>query len=374
MITAEKATLLNAIATAEHIVSKKTTIPILANIKIVAFAERMEITGTDMDVEITSTCVVATDDALRATVPAATFKEIVSRLPDGREITIEYIEKDAITIKAGRSRFTIHTLPADDFPDLDRAGDYETAIDIDAARLVEAFKGLFSFISTEETRYYLNGIFAHKVGGKLFLVATDGHRLARRAIAWPDDAEAGPFDAGIIIPRRTVEAINKTLAKHKTFTIEASARKIKVTAGQSTITSKLVDGTFPDYQRIIDANKLDKTISALRSDIAGAAGRAAVMNAKSGAMRLEFGQEFLTISVTNPDTGSAAEDLEIDMDCAPFFYGVNGKFLIEAIDEINGETVLMRLGDLEQSMTIQSGDAGTDPDDLILVMPVRLAR
>jgi DNA polymerase-3 subunit beta len=261
-------------------------------------------------------------------------------------------DRGSMAVKAGRSRFTLQTLPEADFPDL-AAGELSHKFSVatpDLKRLVD--KTQFA-ISTEETRYYLNGIYLHAVDekpAKLRAVATDGHRLAQVEIALPKGASGIP---GVIVPRKTVAEIQKLVEDSgEEVEIELSPAKIRFSFGRVTLTSKLIDGTFPDYGRVIPAGN-DKTVSSER-------GRA---------VKLSLAPGKLTLSVTNPDSGSATEELEVEYSSDPLDIGFNSRYLLDITSQIEGEKAELKLADPGSPTLLRDQDAG---GALYVLMPMRV--
>ena len=257
-VTVERADLLRSLGHVHRVVEKRNTIPILANVLIKADQSRLAFKATDLDLEVTETIAGEVNPGGSSTVPAHMFYEIVRKLPEGSQIVLEASgDRAVLAIKAGRSRFTLQTLPETDFPDL-AAGEMTHSFKIGAADLKRLIDKTQFAISTEETRYYLNGIYLHAAGGEkaptLRAVATDGHRLAQVELPLPEGAVGMP---GIILPRKTVIEVQRLIEDNSVDVIvELSQGKIRFTFGDVVLTSKHLDGTFPDYGRVIPANNI----------------------------------------------------------------------------------------------------------------------
>lgn len=260
-ITVQRDTLAPALAALSRVVERRNTIPILSNILLCAEGDRLTLRATDLDIQAETglPCEVAEPGAI--TLPAHTLSDIVRKLPAEATVAFESVkpDHDRMVVKSGRSRFTVQSLPESDFPDI-TAGEFSHRFTLPAKDFAAAFGQVEFAISTEETRYYLNGIHMHTlpVDGqtKLRAVATDGHRLSRIELPAPEGSAGMP---AVIVPRKTVAELGR-MAKDQDgeITLEFSANKIRATIGASTLTSKLIDGTFPDYQRVIPAGKIGR--------------------------------------------------------------------------------------------------------------------
>ena len=262
-VTLERSDLLKSLNHVHRVVERRNTIPILSNVLLKADGTTLQMKATDLDLEITETTTGQVDQAGATTVPAHLLYDIVRKLPEGAEVQLSTNgENTAMAVTSGRSKFSLQCLPEADFPDL-TAGTFSHTFRLPAAQVKMLIDRTQFAISTEETRYYLNGIFLHTIetDGKLKLraVATDGHRLARADVEAPSGSEGMP---GIIVPRKTVGELQKLVDDpDATVTIEVSDAKIRLTIGGVVMTSKLIDGTFPDYQRVIPtANDKKMTI------------------------------------------------------------------------------------------------------------------
>ena len=308
----------------DRVVERRNTIPILGNVLVRAENARLSLKATDLDLEVTETLAAETATGGSTTVPAHMFYDIVRKLPDGSQIVLEGDgDRSVLAIRAGRSRFTLQTLPENDFPDL-AAGELTissfTLAAADVKRLIDRTQ--FA-ISTEETRYYLNGIYLHTAGSAkaatLRAVATDGHRLAQIDLALPQGAAGMP---GVIVPRKTVGEVQRLIEDNEAeVKIELSQGKIRFTLGNVVLTSKLIDGTFPDYGRVIPQNN-DKELVVDKKDFEAAVDRVSTISSERGrAVKLALSAGKLVLSVTNPDSGSATEELEVEYASDPLDIG-----------------------------------------------------
>src|SRR5882757_7933560 len=255
-LTIERAALLRALGHVQSVVERRNTIPILSNVLLRAEGSKLALSATDMDLEMVSSLAAQGSQAGATTVPAHTLYDIVRKLRDGAQIEFETTgEKGLMTLRSGRSTFTLSCLPPEDYP-LMAGGDLAHNFLLSAGDLKRLIDRTRFAISTEETRYYLNGIYLHAAKSDkldmLRAVATDGHRLARMEIPLPEGASGMP---GVIVPRKTVTELRKLLDEmDQDVAVALSDTKIRFTFADTVLTSKLIDGTFPDYDRVIPTN------------------------------------------------------------------------------------------------------------------------
>jgi DNA polymerase-3 subunit beta len=370
-VTVERAELLKSLSHVHRVVERRTTIPILANVLLKADNGRLSLKATDLDLEVIDTISAEVAPAGGTTVPAHMFYDIVRKLPDGAQIVIEGSgERAVLSIRAGRSRFTLQTLPESDFPDL-AAGEMTHSFKLPAGDLKRLIDKTQFAISTEETRYYLNGIYLHTAGSAktatLRAVATDGHRLAQVELPLPEGAAGMP---GVIVPRKTVGEVQRLIETSEgEIGIELSAGKIRFTIGDVVLMSKLIDGTFPDYGRVIPLNN-DKSLVVDKKDFEAAVDRVSTVSSERGrAVKLSIAGGRLTLSVTNPDSGSATEELEVDYDSEPLDIGFNSRYLLDIAAQIEGEVAVLKLADPGSPTLIQDKDA---KGALYVLMPMRV--
>lgn len=369
-LTLDRAALLKALDPASRVVERRNTIPILANLRLAAAGETLTVTATDLDIELRAPCPAQVETAGALTAPAARLHDIVRKLPDGAQIALEATSDSMMTLKSGRSRFQINTLPESDFSDI-TAGEMGWSFTIAASALAGMIGATQFAISTEETRYYLNGIYLHAGEGEdgplLTAVATDGHRLARIHRLLPEGAAGMP---GIIVPRKAVAEIGRLVDKLKgDIIIGLSATKIRVEAEGIIFTSKLIDGTFPDYQRVIPTGN-DKLATLNAKLLAGAAERVATISGERGrAVKLSFADQQLTLSVTNPDAGEAREEIDADYDGPPIDIGFNARYLADVLGTLAGDSVLMKLADPGSPTILQTREGS---ELLTVLMPMRV--
>ncbi len=367
----ERSELLRALGHVTSVVERRTTIPILSNVLLRATGQVLELKATDLEREVVEqvSAEVATPGAV--TVPAHMLHDIVRKLPDGAEIDISReVERERLTLAAGQSRFSLQTLAADDFPDL-AAGEMTHTFHVEAAELKKLIDKTRFAISTEETRYYLNGIYLHTATrGKqstLRAVATDGHRLAQVDLERPKGADGM---AGIIIPRKTVHELHR-LTEDTTAPVKigVSAAKVRFEIGPIALTSKLIDGTFPDYGRVIPQSN-DKAMKVSNAQFMGAVDRVSTIASERGrAVKLNITSDKLTLSVNNPEGGSAVEELAVDYQSPPLEIGFNARYLLDISSQIEGDNLQLMLADPGSPTMVK--DVGDD-SALYVLMPMRV--
>jgi DNA polymerase III subunit beta len=370
-VTVERASLLKSLGHVHRVVERRNTIPILANVLVRAEGSKLSFKATDLDLEITETIAAEVSPGGSTTVPAHMFYEIVRKLPEGTQVVLEGSgDRALLALKAGRSRFTLQTLPENDFPDL-AAGEMTHSFTVGAADLKRLIDKTQFAISTEETRYYLNGIYLHAAGSNkaqtLRAVATDGHRLAQVELPLPKGAAGMP---GIIVPRKTVGEVQRLIEDNESeIAIELSQGKIRFTIGDVVLTSKLIDGTFPDYARVIPSGN-DKELVVDKKEFEQAVDRVSTVSSERGrAVKLSLSSGRLVLSVTNPDSGSATEEIEVEYAAEPLDIGFNSRYLLDIASQIESEAAVLKLADPGSPTLIEDKDSkGT----LYVLMPMRV--
>ena len=367
--TIERATLLKGLSHVQSVVERRNTIPILSNVLIEATAEGgLKLMATDLDLQINETVAAAVDQPGATTVSAHTLFDICRKLPEGSQVSLAAAD-GKLTIMAGRAKFQLGTLPRDDFPVI-AEGELPVSFELGADALKKIIDKTRFAISTEETRYYLNGIFLHVSDDPnpvLKAAATDGHRLARYTLPRPDGAEGMP---DVIIPRKCVAELRKLLDEiDGSVGVSLSPTKIRFDLGQALLTSKLIDGTFPDYSRVIPTGN-DKILKIdPRSFEEGVDRVSTIATEKTRAVKMGLERDKIVLSVTSPENGTAAEEVPGEYVANGFEIGFNSRYLLDILGQLEGDTVEVHLADAAAPTLIRENDKSAA---LYVLMPMRV--
>ena len=370
-ISIERAALLKAVAQAQSVVERRNTIPILANVLIEAEGDTVSFRATDLDIEVVDRAPAQVERAGATTVSAVMLHEIVRKLPDGALVQLtDDPTAGRMTIQAGKSSFNLATLPKEDFPVMANS-EYSANFSAKAGVLKRLFDKSKFAISTEETRYYLNGVYMHVATGEdgpvLRCVATDGHRLARIDAALPEGAQGMP---GVIVPRKTVNELRKLLDDDDAqIAVSVSETKVRFATPTITLTSKVIDGTFPDYSRVIPmANTRRLEVDA--AEFAKAVDRVATVSSeRSRAVKLSLDTDKLVLSVNAPDAGAAEEELVVAYGDEPLEIGFNAKYLLEIASQVDRENAVFLFNSSGDPTLMREGN---DTSAVYVVMPMRV--
>jgi DNA polymerase-3 subunit beta len=367
----ERAALLKAVNQAQSVVERRNTIPILANVLIEAEGSEVSFRATDLDIEVVDRVAAQVERAGATTVSATLLHEIVRKLPDGALISLTADSAAGrLTVEAGRSNFSLATLPREDFPVM-ASSEYASNFSAKAPTLRRLFDKSKFAISTEETRYYLNGVYMHVAdaeGGRaLRCVATDGHRLARIDAELPAGAEEMP---GVIVPRKTVGELRKLLDDDEMeIAVSVSETKVRFATPDITLTSKVIDGTFPDYTRVIPQGNTRK-MEVDASDFAQAVDRVATVSSeRSRAVKLQLDEDRLVLSVNAPDSGAAEEELVVAYGDDRLEIGFNAKYLLEIASQVDRENAVFLFNSSGDPTLMREGN---DQSAVYVVMPMRV--
>ena len=367
--TIERATLLKGLSHVQSVVERRNTIPILSNVLIEATAEGgLKLMATDLDLQINETVAAAVDQPGATTVSAHTLFDICRKLPEGSQVSLAAAD-GKLTIMAGRAKFQLGTLPRDDFPVI-AEGELPVSFELPAETLKQIIDKTRFAISTEETRYYLNGIFWHVSEDPLPVLkaaATDGHRLARITMPRPEGAEGMP---DIIIPRKCVAELRKLLDEvDGSVGVSMSATKIRFGLGQALLTSKLIDGTFPDYPRVIPTGN-DKILRIDPRSFEGGVDRVStIATEKTRAVKMALDRDKIILSVTSPENGTAAEEVPGEYTSMGFEIGFNSRYLLDILGQLQGDTIEVHLADAAAPTLIRENDKSAA---LYVLMPMRV--
>lgn len=369
-VVVERATLLKALGHVQSVVERRNTIPILSNVLLQAGEDGLTLMATDLDLQVVESCAASVEMAGATTVPAHTLHEIVRKLPDGAQVTLAQSD-GRVSVAAGRARFQLQSLPREDFPVIGES-DLPTRFAMAAADLRDIIDRTRFAISNEETRYYLNGIFLHAPvnaqGTKVLrAVATDGHRLARVELPLPEGAADMP---DVIVPRKCVAEVRKLLDERDgEVEIALSATKIRFDIGAAVLTSKLIEGSFPDYNRVIPTAN-ERLLRIDPHTLAEGVDRVtAIASDKTRAVKLTLDQDRVTLSVTSPENGTASEDLPAIYAAPGFDVGFNSRYLLDILAQVEGDQVEVHLADAAAPTLIRAHDQAPA---LYVLMPMRV--
>jgi DNA polymerase-3 subunit beta len=371
----ERAALLKSLGHVQSVVERRNTIPILSNVRIDAQKAggkgELALNATDMDIEVAETTTADVSKGGATTAPAHTLYEIIRKLPEGSQVEVATsADGNQVALSSGRSRFALACLPVEDFPVM-TGGDYSHTFTVASANLKALIDRTRFAISTEETRYYLNGIFLHaaKSDGVAVLraVATDGHRLARVESPLPEGAAGMP---GVIVPRKTVAELRKLIEEADgDIEIALSDAKIRFTFDNVVLTSKLIDGTFPDYERVIPAGN-DKILEVPRKDLFDAVDRvSAISSEKSRSIKMTCEKGQITLSASSPEAGSATEEVEASYAAGTLEIGFNSRYLLDILQQIEGDAARFSMSDAASPTIIRDV---ADGSAVYVLMPMRV--
>jgi DNA polymerase-3 subunit beta len=370
-ISVERSALLKAVSQAQSVVERRNTIPILANVLIEAEGNDVTFRATDLDIEVIDKAPAQVERPGATTVSATTLHEIVRKLPDGALVSLtDDGASGRLTVEAGRSNFSLATLPKEDFPVM-ATSEYQSNFSAPAQVLRRLFDKSKFAISTEETRYYLNGVYMHVSdadGGKVLrCVATDGHRLARIDADLPAAAADMP---GVIVPRKTVAELRKLLEDDDMqIAVSVSETKVRFATPDITLTSKVIDGTFPDYTRVIPQGNTRK-LEVDATEFAKAVDRVATVSSeRSRAVKLSLDEDRLILSVNAPDSGAAEEELAVAYSDEPLEIGFNAKYLLEIAGQVDRENAVFMFNSAGDPTLMREGN---DQSAVYVVMPMRV--
>ncbi len=363
--TLQREAFLKPLAQVVNVVERRQTLPVLANFLVQVQNGQLSLTGTDLEVEMVSR--IAVDDAQdgETTIPARKLFEIIRALPDGSRITVSQTG-DKITVQAGRSRFTLATLPANDFPSVDEVEATER-VAIGEATLKELIERTAFAMAQQDVRYYLNGLLFDLRGDALRTVATDGHRLA---LCETHLEKASGAKRQIIVPRKGVTELQRLLESgDREIELEVGRSHVRVKRDDVTFTSKLIDGRFPDYEAVIPIGA-DREVKVDREALRASLQRAAILsNEKYRGIRVEVSPGNLKISAHNPEQEEAQEEIEADTTVSDLAIGFNVNYLLDALSALRDEHVVIQLRDSNSSALVREASSEKSRH---VVMPLRL--
>tara|TARA_Y100001960_G_scaffold34173_1_gene30785 strand:+ start:1429 stop:2553 length:1125 start_codon:yes stop_codon:yes gene_type:complete len=369
----DRSALLTALQHVHSVVERRNTIPILSNVLIEAKEDGVYLTATDMDIAVIEKINLEKSEVMQLgtiTTSAQMLYDIVRKLPENVKVELLSEKNDRLGIKASSSSFALNCLPAEDFPSISQE-EFKFTFSLKTNDLIRLIDKTSFAMSLEETRYYLNGIYLHAVkdaeGEKLRTVSTDGHRLSRVDMNIPEGANEIP---GVIVPRKTIMEIRKLLEDHSDIiNLSLSDNKIKLSFSNVILTSKLLDGTFPDYSRVIPEQN-DKTVTISNQLLSEAVDRVSTVSTdKTRAIKVNISKGNLIISATNPDKGSASESLDVIYDGEEVEIGFNSKYVLDVARQIKGNEIIIKLSDSVSPTLVYDKD---DKGVLFVLMPMRV--
>jgi len=363
--TLQREAFLKPLAQVVNVVERRQTLPVLANFLVQVQNGQLSLTGTDLEVEMVSRIAVEDAQDGETTIPARKLFEIIRALPDGSRITVSQTG-DKITVQAGRSRFTLATLPANDFPSVDEVEATER-VAIGEATLKELIERTAFAMAQQDVRYYLNGLLFDLRGDALRTVATDGHRLA---LCETDLEKASGAKRQIIVPRKGVTELQRLLESgDREIELEVGRSHVRVKRDDVTFTSKLIDGRFPDYEAVIPIGA-DREVKVDREALRASLQRAAILsNEKYRGIRVEVSPGNLKISAHNPEQEEAQEEIEADTTVSDLAIGFNVNYLLDALSALRDEHVVIQLRDSNSSALVREASSEKSRH---VVMPLRL--
>lgn len=364
-ISISRDAILNPLQMVNNVIERRQTLPILSNVLISVKNNKLSLTGTDLEVELINSCNIENNEEGDTTLPAKKLFDICKALPENSNIEI-LIDQERAVLKSGRSRFTLSTLSATEFPSIDALiSPFEFSIS------QKTFKKLIDqtqfCMAQQDVRYYLNGLMFELSNNQIIAVATDGHRLA----FCQADVELNPGETRqVIVPRKAVNEISRLLEdSDEEVKVSLSENHIRITASDVIFTSKLIDGKFPDYQQVIP-QKCDNEVKSPRDNLYQAFHRTSVLsNEKYRGMRLQLSDNQLQATVHNPEQDEAEEVIEVSYSGDEFEIGFNVAYLLDALSAIKSDEVVMQLTDSNHSCLLFGTD---DVDSKYVVMPMRL--
>lgn len=356
--------LLRPMAVVTGVVERRQTLPILSYVLVKGDDSGLSVTATDLEVEVVARMAAETHGHVSLTLPARKLFDICRAVAPGTSLVISR-NGEKVTVKAGKSRFSLLSLPSDDFPAVD-AGGLEQVLAIDQLRLKGLLDRTAFCMAQQDVRYYLNGLFIEIEGKRLRAVATDGHRMALSDETLETTART---NKQIIVPRKGVQELTRLLSDGPDATVKVGANHLRVEVGDIVFTSKLIDGKFPDYTKVIPSPK-GRSAMISREVFRNALARVSILaNEKYRGVRLGLQTDRLSISAHNPEQEEAAEDVEIKYSGEPLEIGFNVSYLSEAVSSLTGSEVLISVDDPNSSCVLsESGNESTQ----YIIMPMRL--
>ena len=370
-----KSVFLVALQHVHSVVERRNTIPILSNVLLEAKEEGIFLTATDMDIQVLESIEGSEVEIMQmgtVTTSAQMLYDIVRKLPDNIKVELYSENSERLAVKASSSSFALNCLPAEDFPSFPGEA-FKNTFKIESKDLIRLIDKTSFAMSMEETRYYLNGIYMHTIEEKekhlLRTVATDGHRLSRVDMSLPEGANSV---SGVIIPRKTIMEVRKLIEDNKDkLHISLDETRIRFTLGKVILTSKLLDGTFPDYSRVIpEDGGNEKIVNVSNESLSQAVDRVSTVSTdKSRAIKMNVQKDTISITANNPDQGSASENIGIEYKGEGVEIGFNSKYVLDVSRQLKGKNMLIKLSDSVSPTLIFDEE---DESALFVLMPMRV--
>ncbi len=363
-VSASRESLLSPLQSVIGVVERRQTMPVLANVLLVARGDKLTVTGTDLEVELVAASTVNVQQPGDVTVPGRKLLEIVRTLPEKATVSLVR-EAERVVVKAGRSRFTLSTLPASEFPVIEEINSKQV-IRVGREQFRRLIEKTHFAMAQQDVRYYLNGTLLETSGTTLRAVATDGHRLSMAETAL---AETATTTQQVIVPRKGILELQRILGGEGELELSIGSNHVRAQIGDIRFTSKLIDGKFPEYSRVIPA-KPPHTMSAARDTMRQALQRTSILsNEKYRGVRLTFGENTLTIQAHNPEQEEAEDQIEVSYTGTAMEIGFNVTYLLDALAAIDVDMVDVSVTDSNSSCLIRApGDNAVK----FVVMPMRL--
>lgn len=368
-LTIERGLLLKALSHIQSVVERRQTIPVLSNVLIETQGDLVSLRATDNEIEIIEKIPAGVEVQGAITIPAHKLYDIVKKLPEGSQLQISVLdEAGQVSLVSGRSKFALASLPAEGFPSIMQE-EMPYTFKVAAKEMVELISKTGFAVSMEETRYNLNGIYMHEKKGpesKLTAVATDGHRLACAGITLPEGAAGMP---GVIVPRKTIGELAKLAAEtNDEITLSLSANQIRFVLGDIVLSSRLIDGTYPEYEKVIPISN-DKKLQADAKTLIDVIERVSVVSEKSRGIKFALQPGLLQVFAASADEGSAEDEMDAVYDGEPVEIGFNFRYLLDILGQVKSETVQMYLQDGASPVILQDE---ADDNALYVLMPMRV--
>ncbi|MEO1896099.1 MAG: DNA polymerase III subunit beta [Methylococcales bacterium] len=347
------------------VIERRQTLPILSNVYFSFNNGNLKLTGTDLEVQVSSESSIVSEGSFKVTIPARKLLDICRSLPDEAKLKLTF-DQNTLVINSGKSRFTLRTLSSDEYPLFDESN-YVNDINIDKDVLSKALSKTIFCMAQQDVRYYLNGLMMEVVDGELQTVASDGHRLA---LAKNSLGESTQSIAQVIVPRKAAQELLRLIEKHEgAIQIKVAKNSIKFTLADAQLNAKLIDGRFPDFKNVVpDDSKHSFKIN--KQSFKSALSRVSILsNEKYKGIRLDLSNQLMTINANNPEQDEAVEEVVIDYNSDEMSMGFNSSYLMDALNAIDSDDVLVSFTDTNSSCLLENP---SDKSSRFVIMPMRI--